>query len=480
MRNPMHRLRNPFLLLAALASVAPAQSPAPAAAPLKLAGLERGVVHSGIAARPDPTQTYDLYLPTAFDPARRWPLLLVFDPRSRGRLAAEIFVPGAERFGWIVASSNNTRSDGPMEPNTRAVNAMFPDLMARLPVDDRRIYATGFSGGAIVAWVVGQRTGQIAGVISVGGRPDAGFGDAPPGFALWATAGTHDFNYHRTRALDELAGKGSRAHRLEFFEGGHAWLGAEDAARALAWMEVVALREGRRPADAALVERLLAEDLAGAEALLAAGRALAAQRRLHAVADTFRGLADISAIERRAAALEADPEVRRSIKEESVTFRFEEGARIRVGVALANLRSAEPVPALARLEAQLDLTRLLRHAAEGGPRADAALRVLAEVRSQFGFYLPRDFIASGAWARVVPSLRIATRVAPDDATLWYNLACSEARTGRAAEALVSLERALDLGIPRPTQLETDADLASLRSDPAFARLVEKARAAEKP
>jgi len=106
--------------------------------------------------------------------------------------------------------------------------------------------------------------------------------------------------------------------------------------------------------------------------------------------------------------------------------------------------------------------------------------VLAEVRSQFGFYLPRDFIASGAWARVVPSLRIATRVAPDDATLWYNLACSEARTGRAAEALVSLERALDLGIPRPTQLETDADLASLRSDPAFARLVEKARAAEKP
>ena len=51
---------------------------------------------------------------------------------------------------------------------------------------------------------------------------------------------------------------------------------------------------------------------------------------------------------------------------------------------------------------------------------------------------------------------------------------------RAAEALVSLERALDLGIPRPTQLETDADLASLRSEPAFARLVEKARAAEKP
>jgi Tfp pilus assembly protein PilF len=89
-------------------------------------------------------------------------------------------------------------------------------------------------------------------------------------------------------------------------------------------------------------------------------------------------------------------------------------------------------------------------------------------------------MASGAYARALPSLRIATRVAPDDATLWYNLACCEARMGRSAEALASLERALDLGFPRPTQIESDPDLASLRGQAAFARLVERARAAERP
>jgi tetratricopeptide (TPR) repeat protein len=452
----------------------------PLAPPADLARLERGVVHSGIAARPDPTQTYDLYLPTAFDPVRRWPLLMVFDPRSRGKLAAEIFVPGAERFGWIVASSNNTRSDGPMEPNSRAVNAMFPDLMARLPVDDRRIYAGGFSGGAMVAWVVGARTGQLAGVISVGGRAVEGFADQPPDFALWAAAGRHDFNHHPTRSLDELAGRGLRAHRLEFFEGEHAWFSAEEASRALAWMEVVAMREGRRPADAALVERLLAEDLAGAEALLTTSHGLSALRRFRAVADTFRGLAEIAPIERRAEALEIDPAVRRELKGESEAAWFEQGARLRVGSAVDRLLHAEPVPPLARLEAELDLSLLSQYAAEGGPRADSARRVLAEVRAQFGFYLPRDFMASGAYARALPSLRIATRVAPDDATLWYNLACCEARRGRSAEALASLERALDLGFPRPTQLESDPDLASLRGQAAFARLVERARAAERP
>ena len=465
------------LLLAFAAAGARAQALAP---PTDLARLERGMIHSGLPTGRDPTQTFELYLPAAFDPARRWPLLLVFDPRSRGRLAAETFVPAAEQWGWIVASSNNTISDGPFEPNLRAVNAMFPDLMARLPVDDRRIYAAGFSGGAIVAWVVGQQTGRLAGVISVGGRPVEGLEDQPPRFALWATAGTTDFNYQPTRHLDELAARGLRAHRLEYFEGEHSWFGAEDAARALAWLEVVAMREERRPTDATLVERLLAADLAGAEALLAAGAGPHALRRLRAIADTFRGLADVTSVERRAAALEADPAVHRGLKEETRADAFEQGARLRLANTLALLRNSQPVPPLARLEADLDLRRLLEVAGETGPRALAARRALGAVRAEFGFYLSRDLFASGDYVRAVPALRIATRSAPGDATAWYNLACAEARTGLSTEALASLERALDLGIPRPTQIESDADLASLHSDPTFFRLVEKARAAERP
>jgi len=181
MRLTVHRLHAFAFALAA--ATAPCPATTPPLQPVDLARLERGVIHSGLATRRDPTQTFDLYLPSGFDPARRWPLLLVFDPRSRGRMAAEIFVPAAEQWGWIVASSNNTLSDGPFEPNLRAVNAMFPDLVERLPVDPRRIYAAGFSGGAILAWLVGLKTGQLAGVISVGGRPPDNFESEPAKFA---------------------------------------------------------------------------------------------------------------------------------------------------------------------------------------------------------------------------------------------------------------------------------------------------------
>ena len=47
-------------------------------------------------------------------------------------LAAELFRAAAEAHGWILISSNDTRSDGPMEPNVKALQAMKGELR---PVD---------------------------------------------------------------------------------------------------------------------------------------------------------------------------------------------------------------------------------------------------------------------------------------------------------------------------------------------------------
>jgi dienelactone hydrolase len=458
----------PVLLLAA--RIASGQ-PSPGVA--DLAHLAPGVVHSGIAAQPDPTQTYELYLPAGFDPAdthRRWPLLMIFDPRSRGALALDIFRPAADRWGWILASSDDTRSDGPFDPNVRAVNAMFPDLVTRLPVDPKRIYATGFSGGAILSWVVGQNTGSRAGVISGGGRPPDGFESEAPRFALWAEAGTTDFNHDPTIELDELAAKGSRPHRLEFFDGPHGWFDAAEASRAVAWMELVAMKEGLRPVDPAAVSALRAADLAGAEALLAAGDKLAALRRFSAVAETFHGLADAPDAARRATELGHDPDVRRALEDERWGRRFEVSARRRIGEAVYVLRNEAAVPPLARLEGILDLPAMKRVAGEEGPRGAAGRRALVAVHVQFNFYQTRDLFRAGDYARAVPALILATESGPADPIAWYNLACARARTGHGDEAVAALRRAVELGIPAATHPAEDPDLASLRGRPDFEAL----------
>src|SRR5262245_25422928 len=93
--------------------------------------LPRGQLVEKVVTRGNESQSYALYLPTAYRPDRKWPILYVFDARANGVEAARRFLAGAERYGYIVASSNNSASDGPMEPNIVSIRAMWPDTHSR-------------------------------------------------------------------------------------------------------------------------------------------------------------------------------------------------------------------------------------------------------------------------------------------------------------------------------------------------------------
>jgi Flp pilus assembly protein TadD len=68
-------------------------------------------------------------------------------------------------------------------------------------------------------------------------------------------------------------------------------------------------------------------------------------------------------------------------------------------------------------------------------------------------------------------------MAPRNAGVRYNLACSLALLGRAEAALDALEHAVDLGYRDVEQMLADEDLASLRTTPRFRALVERLRRA---
>jgi len=182
-------------------------------APAQAETLPRGAIAQRVVCAADPEQSYALYLPSVYSESKPSPILYLNDPRKRGPLAAERFREAAERLGWILASSNNTMSDGPMNPNIAAIKAMWADTHARLRIDPRRVYAGGFSGGARAACLLANRTeGEVAGVIAVGG----GFPDGDPPrkgmrFAFFGAVGNRDFNYGEMRRLDRtLAGFGRR------------------------------------------------------------------------------------------------------------------------------------------------------------------------------------------------------------------------------------------------------------------------------
>src|SRR6267154_2272505 len=138
-------------------------------APCAAAQAPPGRLEEQVRSATDTSQTFALYYPPGYSTERRWPVLLVLDPRGRALLALKLFQDRAARLGWVILSSYNTLSDGPPEPNVDAVNAMLAWAQAQPSLDLTRLYLAGFSGTARAAlgFAVALR-GHVAGVIAVG------------------------------------------------------------------------------------------------------------------------------------------------------------------------------------------------------------------------------------------------------------------------------------------------------------------------
>src|SRR5689334_8163921 len=107
--------------------------------------LSRGRIVDDVKCAADPSQSYALYLPSAYTPDRPWPVLMGFHPGARGRAIVEKYQAAAEQHGYVVAGSNNSRN-GPWQVSVAAVRAMSADVGSRFSLDPKRVYLTGLSG----------------------------------------------------------------------------------------------------------------------------------------------------------------------------------------------------------------------------------------------------------------------------------------------------------------------------------------------
>ena len=451
-----------------------------AAAQAATAEFPTGRIVEKVACLADPSFTYSLYLPSAYTRERRWPVLLVFDPAARPTLGAELFREGAERFGWIVLSSGETRSAGvTMRHNVNAAIAMLGDADRRFATDRKRYYATGFSGGATLAWMVGREAGHLAGVIGCGGPYQEGVLPATATYDHFGAAGLLDFNHADMLRIDRLLGEGGAAHRLEIFPGPHSWMPAQLAAEAVAWMEAQAFRRGLRERDDDLLAALYAADCDRARALEASREPVLAMRRWQSVTATFDGLLNVDEPRAEAARLAALPAVTAELAVEAKWRAFEDGYLAAMGPSLAALVRDEPPPAPLLLR-ELKVPELERMARRPGVEGITGHRLLESVWSQFAVALMPQLVERQDYARLVPTLTIAARIRPEEPGVLYNLACAHARTGGTRAALDALGRAVDAGFRNRAHIESDPDLASLRKRKEYAEILARTAAAPVP
>ena len=443
--------------------------------------LVKGNIQDKVVCLDDPGQSYALYLPSAYDPAKAWPILYAFDPGGRAREPLTRFRDAAEVRGVIVACSYNSKN-GPWEPIFAAAIAMWNDTHARLSIDDRRVFAAGFSGGARAASILSTMTGRpVAGVIACGAGIPEGVGiDKIGPCAFCGIVGTADFNYDEVVGLDTLLDKRPDIpHWIRTFDGTHAWPPIPLCTDALEWLDLVSAKKAGLAADGTLAGALIANAAARATALESEGAIFRAVAELDAAASALSGLGDTAGLAEAAARLRGTDAFKKSARNEAEYGRKEDAlltelARTLTAVERTMVLRRELSGFYAAVDELVETARKARDASETA----FARRVLLNVAVQANERGSR-FLDEGSPLKAVLCFEIAVRASEHEparrANMLYNLACAHARGGSRRSALASLRRAVESGFANKALLLEDKDFDALRETPEFQEILSNIR-----
>jgi predicted esterase len=427
--------------------------------------LQPGVIVPKVVALANPGQSYALYLPSAYSSDKRWPIVYAFDPGARGSIPVELMKEAAERYGYIVVGSNNSRN-GSWKIEADAAQAIVQDTHARLSIDDRRVYFAGFSGGARVAARIAQLCKCAAGVLlnGAGFQPEATMSHDGP-FVVFSAVGTYDFNYGELVRVDENLEKLGYAHFLRRFDGPHQWAPSSAMDEALAWFRLQAMKSGREGRDDSFIALEAARETDHARALDQSGDLYAAWKEYRQASEMLTGLTDNTALRARADALEKDKAVRDGTKRAKKDFEEQGQLSREISSELSALRENQVNRAEIRSAVEQQLLALRSRAEH--ERREEKLRVLkralAGVMVQT-MEMGSELLDQKDASRAKDYFELASTADPDSMWALSDLAVANAMDGDRKGTLDALRRA-------KSKTKDPGRFAEwLKEEPAFAKL----------
>ena len=440
-----------------------------------LDSIPRGQIVERVEALNDSSQSYALYLPSNYTPDRKWPVLYAFDPGARGRVPVERFQQAAEKYGWIVLGSNNSRN-GPWTVVVNAWNAMLTDTHQRFTIDDERMYATGFSGGARAAVRIAAGCKCLAGVMANGAGFPADLGpSAQMRFLFFGAAGVDDFNYAELKSLQEALTKAGISFRVQTFEGRHEWPPVSVATAAVEWMELQAIKAGKRPRDDGFVNAMWGQLLSDVRTLEDSKKYSEAYQLYLDLAQSFKGLRDVAEIEAKVNQL-ADSEVKAAIREEQAEIRKQRELESRVSSLIAdggapNNESEVAFDAGNLLQKILNDLRKQAKAVDDSAQRRVARRVLdglfvGLVEQGIGLLQTER-----KYAESIKPLKLATEVNPERPGAFFYLAWAYAANREKKKALQYLNAAVEKGFSDAAMITANKAFDLIRDEPEYGRIM---------
>ena len=299
----------------------------------------KGQITDTVMCAHDSTQTYALYLPSNYDPKRKWPVIIIFEPAARGNLPVSKFKEGAEELGYILVGSNNSRN-GSWEIAFDAADAMFLDVFERFSIDPERVYTSGFSGGSRIATSVAVITGKIAGIIACG----AGYPNVPQyqpsadsKFVYCALVGNQDMNYQEHLQVTEDLNQKGITNNFITFPAGHQWPPASILKESLYWLDFQAYNKKMNVSPFFSAERLFHLTKDRADSIYHSRDLVEALRIYESLEKNFQGHFDLNEVTQRIISIAESKDYKKQLRNIEKINSQEMEYRFKMGEAFTEL-----------------------------------------------------------------------------------------------------------------------------------------------
>jgi predicted esterase len=216
-----------------------------------------GKVIARALCKSDSTQSYALYIP-AKDGDKNLPVIYFFDPHGDGALPVNKYKALADDYHFILIGSNNSKNGNDWAAAQNIWKVLSDDAQKHLPIDAKRIYTAGFSGGAKVATYIALNHSDIRGVIAGGaGLTDMTAKAENLHFSFSGIVGEGDMNMTDLVAINNELDKTATRHRLIFFDGKHEWAPESTMNIAFAGLQLDAMANKITPVDEHFINQFI-------------------------------------------------------------------------------------------------------------------------------------------------------------------------------------------------------------------------------
>ena len=421
-------------------------------------------------------QSYALYTPAQYDNKKSWPVILIFDPSARGRTGVNTFIEAGRKYGFILACSNNSHN-GPMGDNFTAAAAMLQDIEERFNVDQKRIYAAGFSGGSRFAMAFAVTEKSISGVIGCGAGLPNDDNYIPSGnsdFLYYGMAGTRDMNYLEMFDLTDFFKKQTRViSYLRTFSGGHQWPGPDLIMEGVEWLVLQTMNRKIIAADQPFLSYVENKTQNLINPMLTAGNKTDAMRYMRFAARDFQGTPFASRMTKILTDSGKSPEYQKTISNWNKMAATEKDRKENFLNYLSQIFKSGSLPDSVSDWCKNETRALIRLRDKGTPEnSDMASRVLNFISilcSEQG----TSFYKNRVFSQAASLFEICTLSDSGNPNNYYNLAKSLAQSGKSKKSVDALAAAVNHGFNSRKIVEADPAFGNIREDNRYKELIGK-------